>query len=128
MLRLKMTLFVLLMLVVSCANMGATNTTSTNIAVTSYEAAGITLTQAYNLEKALFKAGTITAEQDAEFQLGPYTKAVTCYRAIGSAAVTILTATDQNSKATAQDKFTTLNAQLPTLLTNVLTFIQEVQK
>ena len=117
----------LLLALVACAGFGATNTSVTNIGVTSYETAGVTLTQAFNLEKALLKAGKITAAQDSEFQLGVYTDAVNCYKAIGSAAVAVITATDTTSKATATDKFNALSAQLPTMLANVLTFIQGVK-
>ena len=120
----------MLLALVACAAItpGATNTTATNVGVTSYEAAGASLTQAFNLEKALLKAGAITADQDKDFQLGPYAKAVNCYKAIGSEAVSVLTATDALSQGTAQDKFNALNAQLPGLIANVTNFIQEVSK
>jgi hypothetical protein len=123
-------LAVLLMLcfIAGCAGLGATNTTATNVGVASYESAGVTLAQAYNTEKMLFKAGTITAVQDSQFQLGVYTDAFNCYKAIGSSAVAVITATDATSKATATAKFNSLNAQLPALITNVLTFIQGVSK
>jgi hypothetical protein len=123
-------LAVLLMLcfIAGCAGLGATNTTTTNVGVTAYETAGLALSQAYSTEKALLKAGTISAAQDSAFQLGAYTKAVTCYKAIGSAAVAVLTATDSTSKATAQNKFNALNAQLPGLIADVTNFITEVSK
>jgi hypothetical protein len=112
----------------SCANMGATNTTLTNVGVTSYEVAGASLTQAYNTEKMLFKAGTITVAQDSQFQLGVYADAVKCYKATGDAAAIALSVTDAASKATAIEKFNSLNAQLPALVANVVAFIQSVQK
>jgi hypothetical protein len=121
-------LMMLTFFAVGCAGMGATNTTATNVMVTSYEATGATLTQAFNVEKMLLTSGVITPEQDAQFQLGVYTDAFNCYRAIGSAAVAVLTATDSAGKTTAMEKFNALKAQLPDLITKVLTFIQEVQK
>jgi hypothetical protein len=123
--RLKVLTIILLMcFIAGCASLGATNTTSTNVGVAAYETAGVTLAQAYNTEKALLKAGTISAAQDSAFQLGVYTKAVTCYKAIGDAAVAVLTTTD----STSQDKFNSLNAQLPALITDVTNFITEVSK
>jgi len=121
-------LVLLVFIVVGCKNMGATNTTPTNVAVTSYEAAGNTLTQAYNLEKYLLRAGKITPEQDKEFQLGVYAKAVTCYKAVGTAAVAVLLAKDAVSKKTATDKFNTLSAQLPVLIDGVLKFLDSIKK
>ena len=114
-------------LLIGCASMGATNTTATNTGVTAYETAGAALAQAYNSEKALLKAGKITAAQDSAFQLGPYTQAVDCYRAIGTAAIAVLTATDAGAKATAQGKFNALNAQLPGLILEVTKFVSEVK-
>ena len=121
-------ILVILLLISSCAWMGATNTTATNIAVTTYESAGATLKQAYNTEKMLLKAGTITAAQDEDFQLGVYTKAYTCYKALGSALSVVITTTDSTAKATAQEKIAALNAQLPGLVADVLAFIKEVKK
>jgi hypothetical protein len=123
--KLVLLLMVVLMLM-ACA--GATNTTPTNIGVTSYEAAGVTLTQAYNSEKMLLRAGTITAEQDKTFQLGVYKTAVDSYKALGIAAKAVLAAKDAVSKASAQDKFAALDAQLPLLIADVLKFLDEVKK
>jgi len=123
-----MVTMVAMFMVAGCASMGATNTTSTNIGVTAYETAGATLTSAYNTEKAMLKAGIITLAQDSSFQTGVYAKAVTCYRGIGTAAIMVLTATDSNSKVTAQAKFDALNAQLPTLIADVTKFLTEVKR
>ena len=120
----------LLMLLVacnSCTQFGACNTTPTNIGVTSYEAAGAVLTQAYNTEKMLLATGKITAQQDADFQLGVYAKAVTCYKAMGNLAVVVIVTKDIVEQKNAQDKFNALNTQLPTLIANVLKFIEEVK-
>jgi hypothetical protein len=117
-------ILMVVLLLAGCASMGATNTTSTNVGVTAYETAGATLTTAYNTEKALLKSGKITAEQDASFQMGPYKAAVDCYKAIGSAAVMVLVATDTSAKATAQAKLDALNKQLPGLLLQVTSFIE----
>jgi hypothetical protein len=119
---------ILFCFIAGCASMGATNTTATNVGVASYESTGVILAQAFNTEKALLKAGTITADQDRDFQLGVYTKAVTCYKAIGAAAVTVLTVTDASGKSTAQSKFDSLNAELPALVAAVTTFISGVTK
>jgi hypothetical protein len=113
---------------VGCSQLGATNTKPTNVAVTSYETIGVILTQAYTAEKAMCKSKMITPAQDKEFQLGVYAKAVAGYKAVGTAAVAVLTATDSASKKTAQEKFNELNAQLPGLIADVTKFIQEVQK
>ena len=114
----------ILMVILFLAGCAAwTNQTTTNVGVTAYETAGSVLTSAYNTEKAMLKAGTITAAQDASFQMGPYKAAVDCYRAIGSAAVMVIIATDPSAKATAQAKFDALNTQLPGLITQVLAFI-----
>jgi hypothetical protein len=112
----------------SCAAIGGTNTTATNVAVTSYEAAGATLKQAFNTEKALFKAGAITAAQDASFQTGVYKKAYECYEGVNTAAIAASKATDALSKTTLQDKVTALLAVLPGLVTDVQNFISEVTK
>jgi len=103
---------------------GATNTTAPNIGVTSYESVGIILTQTFNAEKALLKAGKITASQDSAFQLGAYTKAYNCYQSIGKALNIIF-----DVKATVADKagaqaiFQALSAELPGLLTEVQALI-----
>jgi hypothetical protein len=110
------------------ATTGTTNTTATNVGVTAYEGAGVALSTAYNTEKALLAAGKVTPAQDAAFQLGPYTKAVDCYKAIGTAAVMVLTATDASTKANYQAKFDALNAQLPGLLVEVTKFISDISK
>lgn len=123
----KFVVLVMLLALVACTSMGATNTSVTNVGVTSYEATGVLLAQAFSIEKALLKAGKITAAQDKNFQLGVYAKAVNGYKAVGAAAVAVLTATDTKSKTTAQDKFNTLNAQLPVLITAVTNFIQGVK-
>jgi hypothetical protein len=108
---------------VGCAG----NTTPTNIGVTAYETSGAMLTQSYNSEKLLLATGAITAAQDSQFQLGVYKDAVDCYKALGSAAVAVLTATDSSGKTTATDKFNLLNAQLPGLISKVIVFIQDLQ-
>lgn len=124
----RLSVLILLLFVVSCASMGATNTTATNVGVTAYEMAGLSLTQAYTIEKSLFRAGKITAKQDSDFQLGPYTKAVSCYKAMGTVAVSVITATDSTAKASFQTKFNELNAQLPGLIADVMAFIETVNK
>lgn len=113
--------------VVACANMGTTNTSVTNVGVTSYEATGVLLTQAFTTEKALLRAGKITAAQDVTFQRGVYGKATKVYKAVGTAAVMVLTVTDSDSKKTAQEKFNVLNAQLPVLVADVMKFIEGVK-
>jgi hypothetical protein len=115
----------------SCAAItpGATNTTVPNVGVTSYEALGLTLTQAYNTEKALFKAGKITAEQDKEFQLGVYTTAYNCYQKIGLSLNIIFDVKESaTNKETAQLDFKTLSSQLPTLIGQVTAYITAVSK
>ena len=119
-------LLLLFLMLLACA--GATNTTPINVAVTSYETAGIALAQAYSAEKALFKAGTITAQQDSDFQLGVYTKAVNCYKDIGVTAKALLSAKDDASKATLQAKFDLLSKDLPVLVADVLKFLDDVKK
>src|SRR5208283_2220238 len=59
---------VILASMAGCASIGATNTTQTNTAVTSFEAVGQTLTTLYNTEASMLKAGTVTAVQDTQFQ------------------------------------------------------------
>lgn len=120
-------LSLLLLTAFGCANMGATNTSATNVGVTSYEATGVLLTQAFNTEKALLKAGRITLDQDRTFQMGVYANAVNGYKAVGSAAVAVLTATDPTEKLTAQEKFNALSNQLPTLIEGVMKFIEGVK-
>ena len=114
-------------MVVSCANMGASNTTATNVGVTAYEVMGATLTQAYNIEKSMLKAKVITAAQDKAFQTGVYAKAVNCYKAAGDAAIMVITATDSTTKTSAQARFEQLNSQLPALIADVMKFL-EVKK
>lgn len=106
---------------VACSSMGATNTTSTNTAVTAFEGVGATLTAAYNTEKSMKAQGTITAAQDAQFQT-LYTQAYNGYQALGAAMQTALTATGA-SQTTAQATVTQLTATLPALLTAVTTFL-----
>jgi hypothetical protein len=112
---------VILAFMAGCASMGATNTTQTNTAVTSFEAVGTTLTTLFNQEAAMVKANQITAAQDAQFQ-AMYTQAYNGYQALGSAMQTAITATG-TSQTNAQAQVTTLVAQLPVLVANVSNFI-----
>ena len=118
---------VLLAFVSGCASMGATNTTATNVGVAAYESAGATLRGAYNSEKLFLKMGKITAEQDAAFQNGIYKKAYDCYQAIGTAATTVITTKDAAEKQNVQAASDKLNAQLPTLISAVMIFLEGVK-
>lgn len=118
----------LLMILALMACAGATNTTPTNVAVTAYETAGVTLIQAYSTEKALLRAGAITAAQDSEFQLGVYTKAVDCYYQIGIAAKVILGTADVIAKAKAQADYDALMKELPGFVANVVAFLDTLKK
>jgi len=110
-----------LLLMAGCAQFGATNTTKTNTAVTSFEAVGTTLTTLYNQEAAMVKANQITAAQDAQFQ-GLYRNAYNGYQALGAAMQTAITATGTN-QANAQAQVNTLMAELPGLVAAVSNFV-----
>lgn len=108
-------------LMAGCASMGATNSTSTNTAVTAFEGIGSTLTSVYNTEAAMVKAGTITAAQDNQFQ-GLYKQAYNGYQSLGAAMQMAITATGTN-QTNAQAQVTQLMTQLPTLVASVTNFM-----
>ena len=66
----RLSVLILLLFVVSCASMGATNTTATNVGVTAYEMAGLSLTQAYTIEKTLFRPEKLQPNKTVTFNSG----------------------------------------------------------
>ena len=118
--------FVLLALVAlaplpGCSSMGATNTTNTNVAVTSFEGVGTTLKALHDTEASMVKSGTITAAQDAQFQI-LYADAYAGYKALGAAMSTALTATGA-SQQSAQATVVQLTGKLPGLISAVSNFL-----
>jgi hypothetical protein len=115
---------IMIAIVAGCSSMGATNTTTTNTAVTAFESVGATLTTLYNTEQSMVKAGTLNAAKDAQFQT-LYKAAYNGYQALGAAMTTALTATGI-TQTNAQAQVTQLTAQLPGFITAVTTFLQGV--
>ena len=116
-------IFLILFSLAGCASTGS-NTTGTNVAVTTEEGVATTLVSIWNTEQAALKAGTITPAQDEQFQT-LFSATKNAYLLLNSATQTALTATGvTQSNAVAQ--VTTLTAQFPTLLANLEAFLTSI--
>jgi uncharacterized protein YcfL len=124
-----LSVLLLLVMLAGCASTTgtATNTSATNVAVTTYEGFGITLTQAKATEESMYAAGQLTAAQHNSFQQGVYTQARNCYLDIQAAADSYLKATDPTVQTTQQAKFNALMGQLPALVGAVTKFISDAK-
>ena len=119
---------VMILAIAGCAGTGATNTTATNVVVTSYESAGAVLSSAFNTEKTLRAKSLVTDAQHLQF-MALYKKAYDCYITIGDTLkIVVSTISTTTQKTDAQTKVDALLTQLPPLISDIQKFIAEVSK